>query len=280
MGAVRGNAMQKFLNVACGTAYVRSPEWENIDYQTRDSFVRKLDILGNLTTSKEKYDVIYCSHFIEHVPPEKVHAFLSRCKSLMREDSLFRIVTPDAELLLREYLKHKDSGNKTYSEFAFLNFLDQCVRLRGGGKLAERYRQLASGELRQLEPYAEYLNGSDVNPSPSTPAMSKAARLRALLSHPSNIGSKIEQYYIKLVCALLPKAFREQNVSFAGIGERHLWVYDFDSLKAVLNKAGFSRVERHSFNTSGRTDNLFMPLEVIDGKPRKGNHQLFLEAQL
>jgi hypothetical protein len=279
---IQDTAMPRFLNIACGATYVRSTDWENIDYVPHGGFVRQSDILENITASETKYDVIYCSHFIEHIPPEKVHPFLIRCKSLMKEDSIFRIVVPDAELLLREYLKHKDNGNHIFSEFAFLNFLDQCVRLRSGGKLAERYRQIASGELKQLEAYAEYLNGYDVVPAPSDQGMpvSKTAKLLTIFKRPARLWGKIEPSYIRLVCALLPKAFREQNVSFTGVGEKHLWMYDFDSLKTLLNDAGFSRVERCTFNTSIRADNLFAPLDEIDGKPRKGNHQLFVEAQL
>lgn len=272
--------MQRFLNIACGAAYIKSPEWENLDYAPRDSFVRRSDVLGNLTTSQTKYEVIYCAHFIEHIPPEKAGSFLSRCKSLTREGSLVRIVTPDAEFLLREYLKHKDSGNGAYAEFAFLNFLDQCVRLKGGGKLQERFEQLASGKLKKLEEYAEYLNGTDVKATISGPAATRMDTALALFNHPSRIWAKIEPSYIRAVCALLPKAFREQNVSFAPIGEKHLWMYDFDSLKTLLNEAGFSHVEKRTFNTSLRTDKLFEPLELIDGRPRKGNHQLFVEAQV
>lgn len=272
--------MQRFLNIACGTTYIKSPLWENLDYAPRDDFVRRSDVLHELTTSQTKYDVIYCAHFIEHIPPEKVVSFLSRCRSLMREDSLFRIVTPNAEFLLREYLKHKDNQNTICAEYAFLNFLDQCVRLKSGGKLQERFQQLADGKLEQLEKYAEYLNGTDAKAAPLEPAASKANKLLDLIRHPARIWAKIEPFYIRGVCALLPKAFREQNVSFASVGERHLWMYDFDSLRVLLNEAGFSRVERRTFNTSLRTDNLFAPLEQIDGKPRKGNHQLFLEAQI
>jgi len=73
---------------------------------------------------------------------------------------------------------------------------------------------------------------------------------------------------------------RVEYDGFAHIGERHLWMYYFNSLRTLLNEAGSSRVERRLFNTSMQIDNLFATLGEIDGRLRNGNHQLLMEAQL
>lgn len=274
--------MPKFLNIACGSTYIRSADWENVDYAPSDPAVKKANLLKNLKTSETKYDVIYCSHFIEHIPPEQLETFLLGCKALMRKDSLLRIVVPDSESLLREYLKHKDAGNKSFSEFAFVNFLDQCVRRQSGGLLEEYLAKIASGRLSELKEYGQDVCGSkaiDAHVQVALPA-SKASKLLSLIRRPTRAWITIEPYYIRLVCALLPQAFREQNVSFCSAGEKHLWMYDFDSLKSLLSQTGFSRIDRRTFDTSLRTDRLFAPLDEADGKPRKGNHQLFAEVQL
>jgi hypothetical protein len=199
----------------------------------------------------------------------------------MAEDSIFRIVVPDSENLLREYLKQKDAGDGARADFAFTSFLDQCVRLKRGGKLGEYLEQIASGERRELKAYAEYVYGYDI-PAASNDSSGKfnARKFLDLASHPTQIWSKLEPYYIKFISAFLPRAFREQNVSFAGVGERHLWMYDFASLRTQLRDAGFSRVERVDFNTSLRKDHPFAPLDELGGQPRKGSLQLFVEAQL
>jgi predicted SAM-dependent methyltransferase len=270
----------RFLNIACGATYVRSAEWENVDYASRDPFVRQSDILGGLKTTQPKYEAVYCSHFLEHIPPEKVSPFLLRCRSLMGDNSLLRIVVPDSEGLLREYLKQKDSGNEARADFAFVNFLDQCVRVRRGGRLGDYLEQIASGKRDDLKSYAEYINGQDAKLAAANAnvRISNAAKLLRLASQPQQILSKLEPCYIELVCSFLPRAFREQNVSFAGVGEKHLWMYDFESLKAVLQQAGFSQIERQDFNKSSRADNPFAPLDEVDGMPRKGSLQLFVEA--
>jgi predicted SAM-dependent methyltransferase len=274
--------MPTFLNLACGGNYIKSADWENVDYFSDSKFVRKSNILENLKTSAERYDAIYCAHFVEHIPPHKLASFLARCRTLMKEDSIFRIVVPDTEFLLREYLKHKDEGNQLYADYAFVTFFDQCVRLRRGGKLGDYYRRIALGEMKELEGYSEYLNGP-VAPEIRVSAHSQQSfgrNIRKLRAQPRRIWEVLELIYIRSICAFLPKVFREQNVSFAAVGEKHLWMYDFEGLKSALNQAGFSRVVRRSFNTSNRTDNIFLPLDELDGKPRKGNHQLFVEAQL
>jgi predicted SAM-dependent methyltransferase len=273
--------MPAYLNIACGKTFIRDPAWENIDYVSLDKAVRVSNILGNLTTLEDTYEALYCSHFVEHIPPDSVVPFLKRCRGFLKSGGIFRIVVPDSEMLLREYLKYKDEGNHLYSQYAYINFLDQCVRLRSGGMLQDCYSKIASHEAEELREYAIYLNGNDVFSASDRLTSSSfiAPEVLQAFWRPNRVWRKLEPAYIRIVCALLPKAFRRQNVSFAGVGERHLWMYDFESLKSVLSSAGYSRVQRFTFNTSTRSDDLFRPLDEIDGKPRKGNHQLFVEAQ-
>ena len=79
---------------------------------------------------------------------------------------------------------------------------------------------------------------------------------------------------------LLPKAFREQNVSLAAVGERHHWLYDFHQLHCLLAAAGFVAIERCTAATSRVPHFPFHPLDLAgDGQPRKGAESLFIEAQ-
>jgi hypothetical protein len=78
----------------------------------------------------------------------------------------------------------------------------------------------------------------------------------------------------------LPTAFRAQNVSMAGIGERHHWLWDFHQLQQALKTAGFTSVERRSANTSALADFPFHPLDVdAEGRTRKGAESMFVEAR-
>ena len=269
-----------YLNIGCGGTYITDPAWENIDYTSVDGgHVKRMNVLHDLDPSQAQYEAVYCSHFIEHIPLSEVSGFLKRCHSLTAANGLLRIVVPDGEFLLREYLKHKDSGNDALAEFAYVNFLDQCVRQIRGGRLGEFYGEIASGGRPELVDYATYLNGvlelqgSVVDSNDGT-----MEKVRRLLKSPARVIVGLERLYIRVVLSLLPRGYREQNVSFADVGELHHWMYDFDQLSRLLTGAGYSTVSRLTFDTSRRMDGLFLPLDAHDGAPRKGHHQLFVEA--
>jgi hypothetical protein len=89
-----------------------------------------------------------------------------------------------------------------------------------------------------------------------------------------------EFLWIRTVIQLLPRAFRESNVSLASVGERHHWLYDAHSLRQLLGANGFVAFERCTASTSRHCDFPFHPLDLAaDGQPRKGAQSLFIEAQ-
>jgi len=272
--------MPKYLNIACGRSFIAHADWENVDYNAADAHVRRQDILGNLVTSEASYEAVYCSHFVEHIPQELVDPFLRRCRQLTRQDGVFRVVVPDVEMLVGEYLRQRLAQDDAKAEYALVMLLDQCVRRKPGGRLAELSRRIASGELPALREYADYLNGRELPGATAGPApKSLVARAAGLLARPGRLWQRLEPAYIRLVCSLLPPAFRAQNVSFCTVGERHMWMYDYASLGRKLRGAGFARVDRVAFDRSCRADGLFTELDARDGAPRKGHHQLFVEAR-
>lgn len=276
-----GLSSPKYLNIACGGSYIRNSEWENVDYTSSDSrHVKRMNVLHGLKPSQAVYDAVYCSHFIEHIPWAEVSDFLRRCRRLTASNGLLRIVVPDAEFLLREFLKHKDSGNESLAEFAYVNFLDQCVRQKRGGRLGEIYAEIVRGQRPELIEYAIFLNGAHELEASAGDGVDRSAlqTMLDLVKTPSRAVSAIEGRYVRLISKLLPRGFRAQNVSFADVGERHQWMYDFEQLACLLKAAGYSTVSRMTFDTSRRLDGLFFPLDVDQGVPRKGYHQLFVEA--
>lgn len=264
-----------YLNIACGGNYIYNNQWENVDYYSSNPVqVTAMDVLQNLNPSQTKYEVIYCSHFIEHIPYSMVLNFLKRCYSLTSSNGLLRIVVPDADFLLREYLKYKDQNNYALAEFAYINFLDQCVRRKRGGQLAEIYNDLALGKRPELVEYANYINGS----TNFNGEKRSADGLLINIFIQNKIINFIKMKYIYFITNLLPKSFREQNISFADVGEMHHWMYDFEQLSSLLQKAGYSSVSRVKYNETIRNDDLFYPLDLNEGLPRKGHHQIFIEA--
>jgi hypothetical protein len=94
------------------------------------------------------------------------------------------------------------------------------------------------------------------------------------------IFAKLQRIWIRAGIKTLPAAFVEQNVSLAGIGERHHWLWDFHQLRSTLETVGFENCERWSHNTSGISGFPFYPLDINDdGLPRKGVESMYVEAQ-
>lgn len=100
-----------------------------------------------------------------------------------------------------------------------------------------------------------------------------------MLRNPTQLRGRLERIYCEMVLALLPSAFRQQNVSLARVGERHAWIYDFQSVERLLKEAGFVDVTRVTATTSAIPDFPFFPLDVMsDGQPRKGLESMYIEA--
>ena len=88
-----------------------------------------------------------------------------------------------------------------------------------------------------------------------------------------------EKLVLRLAIQLLPRGFREQNVSHAILGEFHHWLYDLHSLQQLLQASGFVAIERFTASTSRHPNFPFHPLDLAaDGQPRKGAESLFIEA--
>jgi hypothetical protein len=98
---------------------------------------------------------------------------------------------------------------------------------------------------------------------------------RTLRTVPNLIGEMILRFWL----LPLPAAFKSQNVSFAEVGERHHWVWDFHQLREVLQEAGFVNVARMSASTTAHRD---FPVSILDlhpdGEPRKGRGSMYVEA--
>ena len=95
------------------------------------------------------------------------------------------------------------------------------------------------------------------------------------------LRGRLRREFLQLWTRALPAAFRAQNVSFASVGERHHWLWDFPQLRSELEAAGFASVVRRDHQTSGIPD---FPFDALDrdsaaGGPRKGKQSMFVEAR-
>jgi len=256
------------VNLACGPTYVDG--WHNLDYNAVPGAVTRANLLGRLPFADGSAGVLYSSHFLEHVPTDRLPGLLAECHRILRPGGWLRLCLPDLAAHCRAYLEMRDGSNDRLAEFVILALIDQCVRLRRGGALGDFYRgldNLPAGDRATIERYM----------GAQRPGVSGKRTARDKLR---SLELRAERLYCRAVVALLPRAFRQQNVSFTSVGERHMWMYDHVTLGGKLADAGFTGITRHRHDSSDIADFPLKPLDVSeDGSPRKGELSMYLEAR-
>ena len=130
------------VNLACGNTFLCGDNWLNVDYSSFNSSVLQANILGRLPINNNSAELVYSSHFLEHIPRDKVDYFLLECWRILKPGGVLRLVVPDLENLCRTYLYHRDQAEHIKADFVVLELLDQCVRRRSGGELGSYYQSL------------------------------------------------------------------------------------------------------------------------------------------
>jgi SAM-dependent methyltransferase len=266
------------VNIACGDDYLNN--WLNFDFAPHSATVKQANLLSRLPLADNSADVVYSSHFLEHIPRDLVAGFLAECHRIIKVGGRLRLVLPDWEELCNTYLtlRRAGGGQHEQADFLLLEMLDQCVRRVSGGDLGTYYASLqAQPEQQQtMIDFVKQRTGHDLSSVNSKQAESRWTRL---LKNPQKIRGKLEQWYCRAFLALLPSVFRQQNVSLASVGENHAWMYDFYTIERLLHQAGFVDVQRMSATRSSIPDFPYQSLDVTpDGQPRKGAESMYVEA--
>lgn len=267
-----------YVNLACGGSYVDSPEWVNLDYFKAGPGVKKVNLLDSLPFEDKTVDAIYCSHFIEHIPRDRLNNFLKECYRILKSGTgMARFVLPDFEEMCTEYIRQRKSGNHAKADFVVLEIIDQCVRMEQGGELGALYKSLDGSNDNDFIGYIYERCGKNAllccNDQNGEDWRTRLSR------HYERILSYIEKKYCRLVSMLFPSAFKAQNVSFAAVGEKHAWLYDEYSLAVLLKKAGFSNIVKMAYDKTFSRNNPFYLLDVdVNGLPREGKESMYIEA--
>lgn len=159
------------LNLACGSRMRRS--WNNIDFspyahlahhprlarflriiriisQHRYSTLLKVDpeiitwdLRRGIPFVDETFDVVYSSHFIEHLDRDAVPNILKECWRVLKHSGTIRIVVPDLLSIVNRYFKsvellesRNQSAMKDHEE-AIRDLFDQMVRVEAVGSSKE-----------------------------------------------------------------------------------------------------------------------------------------------
>ncbi|MGD1904623.1 MAG: methyltransferase domain-containing protein [Leptolyngbyaceae cyanobacterium] len=284
------------LNIACGSTFVVHESWINLDYKSSNKSVTSANLLEPLNFDKEQVNVVYSSHFLEHIPRRRVNIFVGECYRVLAVGGKIRLVLPDLENLCSEYLKCRQNKEHEKADYAIIEIIDQCVRSYPGGFLGEYFKYLSDNPDTQgdMIEYVKKRCGEDLSPhvlpskrnthADKSPQEIFIQKMANTLSKPEDLVGKLQcklsDFRTRLAIALLPKAFREQNVSYASIGEKHAWMWDFYTLSRELEQAGFHDIKRLAFDETEIPGFPLIPLDMTaDGSPRKGESSMYIEAR-
>jgi len=280
----------KLLNLGCGDIYIPDQSWINVDYEASPPWVYAHNLLRPLPFSSSCFDLVYTSHFLEHIPKDKVLIFLCECYRVLRPGGILRVTLPDAAEMFQQFLYFRHSDQHDKADFLMLEIIDQCVRSRPGGLLEKFYLKLTnlpSGEQYSWKEFIFERTGHRIpDPDSHLPARKgkSAYQLKSLFSASARLRSEVQarfkSFRRRIATSLVDEGFRGQNISLATVGEKHHWLWDFVSLSDEIYKAGFLEPSKLSCSTSAFVDFPFYPLDLTkDGHPRKGLETMYVEAR-
>ena len=128
MGAAPGSAAvnELKLNIGCGTSGIAG--WCNIDNSPtvllsrvplgRQVFrtpawprdVRRVNVLRGLPFPGESVSYIYSSHLLQGLAQEESRGLITECFRVLRPGGVLRVVVPDLERVIRDYLADQDTS--------------------------------------------------------------------------------------------------------------------------------------------------------------------------
>ncbi len=267
----------RMLNIGCGATF--HSDWINVDVASSDPCVRALDICNGLPYASESIDFCYSSHVLEHLRRLDARNLLVDCRRVLKREGVIRLVVPDLESLVRDYLSilEEVTGGKQSRELDYdwimLELLDQTVRSFPGGEMADFLKGLNENNrsfvrsrigIEAKKYWEDAYNSSRTGADISLRKVVKYAR------------EKIAGWLVYVVAG--QNAYDNFRTGlFRDRGEIHQWMYDRFSLSRLLKDAGFVNIKVCSAAESGIPDFDKYSLDILDGEIRKPD-SLYIEA--
>jgi predicted SAM-dependent methyltransferase len=242
----------RYLNLGCGNRY--HPEWINIDLLPRGPGVLVHDLSKDFPFRENSCDVVYSSHFLEHLPRSAALPFMKECYRILRPKGIVRAVVPDLERICQLYLQKLGavlSGEKGAAadyEWMMLEMYDQTVRESPGGDMMAYLSQnpipnetficsRIGEEAREIVRSMKDLGAEGGFSELVVPRVGRRpfSRLYRLLRGSTKTSAR--RFYKMCLGALRFKALCMGE--FRLKGEVHHWMYDRYSLSDLMLHAGF-----------------------------------------
>lgn len=246
----------KLVNLGCGNRYHK--DWINLDFKSKNENVIEYDLNTKLPFEDSSVDVVYTSHVLEHFSKCFAPKFLQECYRVLKPNGIIRVVVPDLEQLVRNYIifldgaKKGDKDSQEKYEWTMIELFDQMVRNFSGGGMLEYWKQNPMPQ----EAFVIERTGSEVKNA-----------IKRLRENPN----------IKPTKECIQKTSEEIG-RFRLSGEVHQWMYDEYSLKKVLQDIGFENITRNLANESSiQSFNTYL-LDIEENGDTRKPDSLFMEA--
>lgn len=130
---IRGSLFKEprplFLNLGSGPRGFNDAHWVNVDGFSDKNVHYLVDFGRPLPFPNESFDGVFCEHVMEHFSLADGEMIAREVHRVLRASGCFRVIVPDAELILRRYLdapeelvSQRGTGSETPMEIVNLYF--------------------------------------------------------------------------------------------------------------------------------------------------------------
>jgi SAM-dependent methyltransferase len=157
----------KLINLGCGLR--THPEWTNVDFSPYTQLRKRMwlaillhktgilsdarwhrlnelpenifswNLARGIPFSNDSFDVVYHSHFLEHLSKDHALKFLQDCYRVCKPNGIIRIVVPDLQYIIKRYMDaisgitvEREDAWEQY-DAALYDLFDQMVRKNSAG---------------------------------------------------------------------------------------------------------------------------------------------------
>jgi len=242
----------KYLNVGCGKKYSKEDVWENIDMDSHSKYVTSYNLLKGFPYEDNKFDVVYHSQVLEHIPKENAEEFLKHCYRVLVKGGILRVVVPDLENIINEYQKflkqnieNPTTESKENYDWIMLELYDQTIRNKSGGLMKEYLEKPTLENEEYLGKRMGFI-GTQIRNRKDTvePTGQKLKRILKEVGPMSFLSKLTTELKNRTLNLLVGDKYKVGNFRLGG--EIHYWMYDKYSLGELLKKVGFQEIKLKS----------------------------------
>lgn len=245
----------KYLNVGCGKKFSKEKVWKNVDMVSSNrKHVRQHNLIKGFPYENNSFEAVYHSQVLEHIPKENAKEFLNECYRVLKDGGVIRVVVPDLENIVNEYLTRLKENlvnpSKDATEayhWAVFELYDQVVRNKSGGLTTDYYLKNKLFENKYVNKRTG-IRWAKARENENETTLQKINRVSNEIGRFNFFVAALRIIKQKALNFFLGEKYRVG--SFRLGGEIHYWMYDKFSLSELLKEVGFKEIKVKTAYTS------------------------------